>query len=281
LSELEWLELESPEQIMDGAIAKYELEEVYVLLSGGQDSIAIADYITTNHPDLFAGVLFTCTGLAVQRTRKFVVEYCKKRNWKLYFTWPKEKERVYNIVMKHGFAGAGNHRMWMGFLKYHTWYQFMMWRLSFGKKCAFISGVRKKESWARDKLKLYSKKPVDTDGKLIFIKPFLYKNGSQMYQYFIENDLRKSPVYSWLDMSGECECGAHAEPWELKMLEKNDPLTFESIQWLEEQIELHGNKKAKKYSKWGMGPSTMDVTNQTTFEDFVVNEDYCGESCEV
>jgi len=121
LSELEWLEPQSPEQIMVAAISDHELEEVYVLLSGGQDSISVADYISKNYPALFAGVVFTCTGMGVQRTREFVVEYCKKRKWKLYFTWPSEHERFYNVVMKHGFAGPGNHRMWMGYLKYHSW----------------------------------------------------------------------------------------------------------------------------------------------------------------
>lgn len=89
--------------------------------------------------------------------------------------------------------------------------------------------------------------------------------------------MKKSPVYDWFNKSGECLCGAHAQEWELKLLEKFDKLAFETIKWLEKQIQLFGTPKAKKYCKWGNGPSTENIQNQTTIENF--NEDYCGESC--
>lgn len=286
MSEIEWLEPQTEFQIMNEAIEKYSLDHIYVLFSGGKDSVSTADFIARNYPKQFKGCVFTVTGFGVPDTRWFAVNYCKYRGWPLFFTWPKEKERYYNMVLKHGFPGQGNHQMWMGFLKYHTWYQFMRWRLGLGEKACFISGVRKKESWARDKKKVYSKKPVDLDGKMIFIKPFLYKNGIQLWQYFNENELQKTPVYDWFDKSGECLCGAHAEEWELKMLEKNFPLGFEYVKWLEKQIMLYGTKKAKKFNKWGNGPHAEDVENQMDMSEFFgseinVNEDYCGESCQV
>jgi 3'-phosphoadenosine 5'-phosphosulfate sulfotransferase (PAPS reductase)/FAD synthetase len=280
--DLVWLEPKSPKEIMDELIDDYKKDVFYCLLSGGQDSICTADYISKNYPENFGGCVFTNVGLGTQLTRKFVLEYARDiRGWEINMTWPKEKERFYNIVMKDGFAGAGNHRMWMGYLKYQTWYELMKRQLKKGQKACFISGVRKKESWARDKIKLYSKKPIDADGKLVFCKPFLYKNGLQLQEYFIKRGLKKSPAYNWFDKSGECWCGAHASPWELKMLEIYDPLTFETIQWLEKQIQIHGSKKAKKYYKWGMGPKTSDIKKQMVFDQFIVNEDYCGESCQV
>jgi phosphoadenosine phosphosulfate reductase len=286
MNEIEWLEPKTEFEIMDEAIKDHNLDSIYVLFSGGKDSVSTADFISKNYPKQFKGCVFTVTGFGVPDTRSFAVNYCKLRGWPLFFTWPKEKERYYNMVLKHGFPGQGNHQMWMGFLKYHTWYQFMKWRLSLGEKACFISGVRKKESWARDKKKVYSKQPVDLDGKMIFIKPFLYKNGIQLWKYFNENELKKSPVYDWFDKSGECLCGAHAEEWELKMLEKNYPLGFEYVKWLEKQIMIHGTKKAKKYNQWGNGPKATDVENQMDMTEFFgneinVNEDYCGESCQV
>jgi len=285
-NEIAWLEPKSPKEIMDKAIEDYELDSIYVLFSGGKDSVCVADYVATNYPDTFKGCVFTVTGFGVPETRNFAVKYCNKRGWPLTFTWPKEKERYYNMVLRHGFPGQGNHQMWMGFLKYHTWYQFMKQRLNSGEKACFISGVRKKESWARDKKKLYSKTPVDTDGRLIFVKPFLYKNATQLWEYYNEHELERSPAYDWFDKSGECLCGAHAEEWELKMLEKYYPLGFQYVKWLENQIQLYGTKKAKKYCKWGNGPHANDVEAQNTMEQFfgneiVVIEDYCGESCQV
>jgi phosphoadenosine phosphosulfate reductase len=273
--DLVWLEPKTPKEILDEAIEKYDLESLYVLYSGGKDSVCIVDYVAKNYPKLFKGAVFTVTGFGSNDTREFAVDYCKRKNWPLQFTWPREDERYYSFVMRFGFPGPGSHKHVMGFLKYHTWSRFMRPKLKNGEKAAFISGVRKKESWARSKARVYSKSPVDLDSKLIFIKPFLYKNATQLYEYYNEHELEKSPTYKWFDRSGECYCGSFAEEWELKMMEKNDKLAFDTIKWMERQIQLIGTKKAKKYSKWGHGSKTEDIMNQSIIED------YCGESCQV
>uniref|UniRef100_A0AAT9J9S6 ORF30 n=1 Tax=Nitrosopumilaceae spindle-shaped virus TaxID=3065433 RepID=A0AAT9J9S6_9VIRU len=281
---LTWYEPQTPNQIMDEVIEKYGYDRFYVLFSGGKDSVCVADFISKNYPDRFAGIVYTNTGLGSQATRKFVVDYAKKRGWKIHMTWASEKERFYNIVLKYGFAFAGNHSMWMGYLKMHTWYYFLYPKIKSGENACFISGVRKKESRMRNKIKQYTKKPLDFNSGLPYVKPFLYKNGSQIWDYFIDNDLEKTPVYEWLNRSGECYCGAHAEEWDLKLLEKYDTLAFNTIKWLEKQIELYGSPLAKRYNKWGYKSSTKDISDQKTFDDFLkdgieVNEDYCGESC--
>ncbi len=200
--------------------------------------------------------------------------------WPLFLTWPSENERYYKIVMKTGFPRQGNHRLIMGYIKYHSWYYFLKDKIQKGEKACFISGVRKKESDIRNKRRIYTKKPVDTRSKYeVFVKPFLYKNGKQLWDYYIENGLEKTPAYDWLNKSGECLCGSFTEPWELKMLEKYDPLSFSTIKWLEKEIQLHGTKEAKKFPTWGgRGVKTDDISTQSTFEDY---EDYCGESCQV
>lgn len=267
----EVFELTTPHSIVTEAIENYGVKKLYVLFSGGKNSVVVADYIARYFPERFAGCVFTNTGLGSQETRNWVIGYCYGRNWELTMTWPKEKERFHNILMKHGFAGAGNHNMWMAYLKYHSWQQFIKDHLE--EKPALISGVFKRESFARTKLKIYSKKPIDTDGKMIFVKPMHRWNAIQFWDYFYEHKLAKSPVYDWFNKSGECYCGAFAEPWELKLLEKFDPLAFNTIKWEEEQIQLYGSKKARKYPTWGSGPKTVDVKAQRILED------YCAESC--
>mgnify|MGYP001560315453 CR=1 FL=1 len=286
MSELAWVEPQSPDQIMDQVITKYGYNRFYVLFSGGKDSVCVADYISKNYPDRFAGIVFTNTGLGAKDTRNFVVNYARKRNWKINMTWASDKERFYNIVLKYGFAFPGNHSMWMGYLKMHTWYYFLHPKIKAGEKACFISGVRKKESRARNKIKKYTKTPLDFNSGLPYVKPFLYKNGEQLWDYFIKNDLEKTPVYEWLNRSGECYCGAHAEEWDLKLMEKYDPLAFQTIKWLEKEIMKKGSNTAKRYSKWGFKSSTQDIEDQKTIKDFFgkdieVNEDYCGESCTV
>ncbi len=273
--DITWVEPQSPTEIMDEAITKYDLDSLYVLYSGGKDSGCVVDWTAKNYPKMFkkGGAVFTNVGLGAQDTRKFVVEYCHRKNWKLTMTWPIEKDRFYHVVLRHGWANVRNHKYWMASLKYYNWRALMMEALDRGEKAAFISGVRKKESYARNRLKRFTKKPIDKDGRLIFIKPFLYKNGIQLWNYYNENTLEKSPVYTWLNRSGECYCGAFLAKWELKMIEKYDPFAFESIKWLENQIELYGTKEAKLYARYGGFNSTGDSENQTAIED------YCGESC--
>lgn len=274
--DLVWLEPQSPEEIMSDLINNHKKTDFYVLYSGGKDSACVAHYIAENYPEHFKGVVFTNTGIASPITRKFVLDYCKEMNWKLYFTWARKS--YHDIVMQHGFPNPASHRVVMGYLKFQSWYYFIR---SVKKTSAFISGVRKKESWARDKVRFYTKKPIDINATMTFAKPFLYKNGTQLMEYFIKNGLKKTPAYEYFDKSGECWCGCFYNEWELKMLEKYDPFVFNTIKSLEKEVQLNGTKEAKKFPHWGRSVGANYSELQTTLEKFDVNEDYCGESCTV
>ena len=265
-----------PKEIVSMAIKQYSLEKLYVLFSGGKDSVCVLHFIATNFPDKFAGAVFTNTGLGSQETRKFVIDYCKKMGWKLYLTYPQENERFQKIMLKNGFATPGSHRIWMGYLKYHAWYYFSKWRKKENEKMAFISGVRKKESRQRAKIKGYARKPVDVNATMIFVKPFLYKSGVELWDYFIENKLKKTPVYDWLNRSGECYCGAFTQPGDLKVMQKYDPLAFDTIKYYEKLIKKNGTDVARKNSKWGEhNQSTNDIINQTLLDNFIkIDDDY-------
>lgn len=276
---LVWLEPQSPEEIISDLINIHKKTDFYVLFSGGKDSVCIAHYIAENYPENFKGVVFTNTGIATPITRKFVIDYCKEKGWPLELTYARKS--YYDIVMEHGFPGPGSHKIIMGYLKFHAWYYLLKEKVKQGEKACYISGVRKKESWVRDKIRFYTKKPIDINATLTFCKPFLYKNGTQLMEYFIKNGLKKTPAYDYFDKSGECWCGCFYNEWELKMLEKYDPFVFNTIKWLEKQILIHGTKDAKKFPHWGRSVGAVYSELQTTLEKFNVNEDYCGESCTV
>ncbi len=278
-TDLVWLEPQSPEEIIDELINKYDKDKFYVLLSGGRDSFSVLHYITTNYPNLFASAVFTNTGISSSMTRKFTVDYCKEMNWKLEMTWARRS--YYDIVMEHGFPNPASHRVIMGYLKFHSWYYYLQAKIKGGEKAAFISGVRKKESSVRNKQRFYTKKPMDHYGKVVFSKPFLYKNGEQLVEYHIKNGLKKTPAYDYFDKSGECWCGCFYNEWELKMIETHDPILFDQIKWLEKELQLHGTKEAKKFPHWGRSVGANISEQQTTFDSIDINEDYCGESCNV
>ena len=278
--DLTWLEPLSPKEIIeDELVKKHKIEKFYPLYSGGQDSGCIVDFCFRNYPEYTENAVFTCTGIGSPITRKFAINYMNEMGRKLELTW--SRKPYYDIVMNTGFPSAGAHRIIMGYLKFQSWYYYLKPKLKKGEKACFISGVRKKESMVRDKIKFYSKKPIDVNATLTFCKPFLYKNGSQLQEYFIKNGVKKSPAYDFFGKSGECWCGCFYNEWELKMLEKEDPFVFNTIKWLENQVQLNGTKEAKKHPHWGRSVGADISKQQTTMSEFEINEDYCGESCVV
>lgn len=274
--DLVWLEPQSPKEIMEELIDDHKIETIYPLYSGGQDSGCTVDFCYKNYPEMIGKVVFTCTGIGSPITRKFAIDYANEKGWDLELTWARKS--YYDIVIGDGFPSAGSHKMIMGYLKFQSWYYYYRQFMK-NKKACWISGVRKKESWARNKIRFYTKKPIDVNATMTFCKPFLYKNGTQLQEYFITNGLKKSPAYDSFGKSGECWCGCFYNEWELKMLEKYDPFVFNTIKWLEEQVQSKGTKTAKKFPNWGRSVGAEMSELQSVLGDFEVNEDYCGESC--
>lgn len=280
--DLVWLEPQTPEEIY-GDLIDLGFTSFYVLISGGRDSFSVAHktkaFLDENYPGYFKGGVFTNTGIASQMTRRFTIDYCKELKIPLNMTYARKS--YYDIVMEHGFPGAGSHKIIMGYLKFHAWYYFYKYvTKELSQKACFISGVRKKESMMRDKKRFYTKKPIDVNATMTFGKPFLYKNGSQLVEYSIKEGLKKTPAYDLFDKSGECWCGCFYNNWELKAIETHDPFLFNTIKWLESELQRVGTKEAKRFPNWGRSVGADFSELQTTL-DFNFNEDYCGESCEV
>ena len=276
--DLVWLEPQSPKEIIEELKDDYKIEKIYPLYSGGQDSGCTVDYCYKNYPEMIGKVVFTCTGIGSPITRKFAIDYANEKGWDLELTWARKS--YYDIVIEEGFPNAGAHKIIMGYLKFQSWYYYFKDFMK-GKNACFISGVRKKESWARNKIRFYTKKPIDVNATMTFCKPFLYKNGTQLQEYFIKNGLKKSPAYEYFGKSGECWCGCFYNEWELKMLEKFDPFVFNTIKWLEKEVQEKGSKTAKKFPNWGRSVGANISEMQSVLGDFEINEDYCGESCQV
>ena len=277
--DLVWLEPQTPKEIIEELKDDYKIEYLYPLYSGGQDSGSVVDFVHKNYPEMVKKTVFTCTGIGSPMTREFAVEYAKEKGWELESTWARKP--YWDIVKEVGFRGMGGHRILMGYLKFQSWYYYMRPKLKAGEKAAFVSGVRKSESMARSKIKFYSKTPIDKNATLTFVKPFLYKNGTQLQEYMIKEGVKKSPAYEFFNKSGECWCGAQSHAWELKMLEAHDPFIFNTIKWYEKQLQIVGSPEAKRHPHWGQSVGAENAVQQTTFGDFEINEDYCGESCGV
>ena len=177
-----------------------------------------------------------------------------------------------NLVLNYGFPTAGGHNLTMGWLKYFPMRNFIYQKIKAGENPAIISGVRKKESKRRSKRKSYASY-INNDGKIFFVCPLFFKSNDWVTKYWIENNIKRSPVYNTLHLSGDCLCGCFAKSSELKLLQMFHPEVFAEIKRLEKLVKEKGSKEAQKFTTWGNNnKSTSDIESQTTLESAICSE---------
>jgi len=275
----------TPNEIITEAIDQ-GLTDFYVAYSGGKDSGIVLDIVAKNYTDNFKGVIFVNTGIATQATIDFVKDYCNDHNYKLYTLYPHDVKRkkiskygkigdpftYENRILYHGFPMSGSHNITMAELKFYPMRTFIGKKIKNGERPAIISGVRKKESTRRNTRKSYSKY-INSDGNVIFVCPLYFKSNDWVTKYWIENDIKRSPVYDTLHISGDCLCGCFAKKEELKLLQMFHPEVFAEIKRLEKLIKKKGTDEAKKYSTWGNNKqTTIEVESQTTIESAICSD---------
>ena len=269
----------TPNEIVQEAINS-GYEDFYVAYSGGKDSGIVLDLIAKEYPKYFRGVIFVDTGIATKATVDFVNDYCKKHNYPLDVLHPtdvvRKKKSPYgkigepftfeNLVLTFGFPTAGGHRVTMGYIKWFPIRKFMKNKIKSGEKACIIGGIRRKESKRRATRKSY-KNYINTDGNITFVLPLYYKSNDWVMRYFIENDIKRSPVYETLHISGDCLCGCFAKKDELKLLEMFHPEVYAEIKRLEKLILEKGTDLAKENSNWGnLNTSTINVKAEDKVE---------------
>lgn len=258
----------TPFEIVNDAIKLHGITHLYVGFSGGKDSSVVADFIAEYFPEFFGGCLFCDTGIAVEESKKFVIDCCKERKWRLFITHP---DRTYEqIVTEVGFPGPAVHNFIMRYLKYipmrkliYKWYEM-------GRKPAIISGVRKQESVRRG---INASDEVYTDGKMIFVSPMLYKSDGWMYAYYFDHKLKRSPVYDTLHISGDCLCGCYSKPGEAKLIQIFHKRAAKFIKYLEDKVKtIRGPNGSNSFSTWGKQAGMTHAEEQQTLDYF--NEQY-------
>jgi len=271
----------TPDDIMKEAL-DIGLKDFYVAYSGGKDSGIVLDYVAKEFPKYFRGVLFINTGIGTDETLNFIKEYCKERKYPLHVVRPEDVKRVRKtkvgnpgevysyekLVLRYGFPQQGFHTITMRHLKYFPMRKFIKDRIKDGEKPCIVGGIRKNESKRR---KMKWKKYLYNDGKMWFVSPLFFKSNDWVYKYFIENDIKRSPVYDTLHISGDCLCGCFAQSGELEALRMFHPEVYEKIRKIEKKLQTCGTDKAKKNPTWGVFKQSTIKSNDE-IEQLVCNE---------
>ena len=272
----------------DGIISEAEKlgrDTFIVGYSGGKDSGKVLDKLLKMNK--LYGVLHLRTNTGVKITEDFVINQCKELGVKLFIREPTPLSFAYvAYCLQFGFPGPNMHSAIMKILKYKTMQKFVQESEFKGKHPAIIGGVRKFESVRR--MGNYDS-PITQDTDLWFINPIYYESDEEVYRYFIENGLKRSPSYETLGFSGECMCGSFATKGEAQLLKQVDPERFEFIEWITYGIKRFGSKEAKKYNKWGETQDFDSVRNQQILELFFDKDEIknlnkmlinsCGSEC--
>lgn len=253
--------------------------------SGGKDSGKVLDKLIKMGK--CHSVFHINTNVGVSKTRDFVIKKCREYDIPLHIREPTPLAFAYvAFCLEFGFPGPSMHDSIMKILKYNTMKKFVQEPQFKGKKPILVSGIRKSESTRR--MGNYNT-PITQETELWFANPIFYESDDEVYKYFLEEGLTRSPTYETLGFSGECMCGSFAQKDEALLLKQIDPYLFEFIEWITDGIKRFGTDRAKKYAKWGSTSDFDDVRNQEILERFFDEDELkhidkmaglaCGSEC--
>ncbi len=221
-------------ELMDEAIARYRPVQIYGGFSGGNDSLAECHWLMANYPS--AKLVHVNTGIGCRRTRQFVSETVERYGWPLVEMHAADCGQSYEwIVRKWGFPGPAHHHICYRRLKERPIALLVKrTKIKRSDKVLIATGIREDESLIRMG---YKGREINKKGAQVWVNPIYWWSRQTRDDYLMENQIRRNPVTDELGISGECMCGAFAQPGELDRLRKVDPELAARIDALHEEIK--------------------------------------------
>ena len=211
--------------------------ECYALVSGGKDSLSVAQ---TLHE---AGKLIACvslkTGISTPDWQPFVEKTCAERGWDLEFY--ETGESYDDLVLAHGFPGPSKHGKFMDRLKGRAVRKFKKAH----KGGILASGTRAKESVRRGA----NSSPVGMWEGAPIVAPIYDWTTDETWAFFRDRGFERAPGYSTLQISGDCLCGAFAREGELDAVKFHYPEVGKRFDALSAELK----PRLPQRCEWGWG----------------------------
>lgn len=227
----------TPKEIIKFAIQRYNSEKFEMLYSGGRDSTATLhttqQVIKELGKKIDLKLHYWDTLINAEENKEFVQSVAAKEGLELVTVKPKPHFQYEPFVERFGFPGPKAHQMTLGFLK---WFGFReAARAVKDENVLYISGRRKQESTNR--MNMASLQPVEhPETNIRTVAPHYYLGNTERDYYLKKYDLKVSPVYQTMHIDGNCGCGSHAGPDELKMMYIFHQPLFEKIQRIDDRL---------------------------------------------
>lgn len=228
------------DRIVTEVIAEHKPKAVYLLLSGGDDSMVLLD-VMAHRAD---AILHVNTGFGIPATNEFVREECARRGLTLHELMPPESFEELVLGRWDGFPG--DHKIAYGQLKRKAIERFLNKKTDPGKRIVLLTGLRKAESKNRE----YNYTPVERRGGEVWTNPLFFWTNEEMHAYRRDRNLPRNPVSTEMHMSGECLCGSRAHPGEREEWAYWHPEFIARVEALEAECQRLG----KTYCVWGQRP---------------------------
>jgi 3'-phosphoadenosine 5'-phosphosulfate sulfotransferase (PAPS reductase)/FAD synthetase len=229
--------IQDARRIFATALAEHDPVAVFLLTSGGNDSV-VPLHLFHNHPRVTAAVHID-TGIKVPDVEPHVSASCEALGLALLIYRATEHTKadgtpdpqVYeDFVRKHGFPGPAQHsRMYVRLKERQLDRLVREHKSNRTDRVMLVTGVRKAESARR----MGYVEEIQREGARVWVAPVANWSDADMLVYRKHHGLLESPVSARLGMSGECLCGAFAKPGELRRIAQHYPAVAQRIRDLE------------------------------------------------
>jgi 3'-phosphoadenosine 5'-phosphosulfate sulfotransferase (PAPS reductase)/FAD synthetase len=228
-------------EILLEAVGRHRPVAIFAAYSGGNDSIVATHFTLAVLPH--AKVLHINTGIGIPATRCHVRSTCSRSGWDLVeVTTPVSYEDLVLGRCKGymgGFPGRGMHRVMYNRLKERP----LRMALAEAKRghhrhsrVLIVSGIRADESKVRTG---YQRTESKVDSQ-VWVNPLYWCSHQDFADYRALHGLPRNPVKDTVGISGECLCGAYADPGELLAIKLTCRQTWAYLVDLEDRVRAAG-----------------------------------------
>lgn len=242
---------EAEEQHADGR----EIVARVILFSGGNDSTVLAHLMR----GMATHAAHADTTVGIEATRQFVRDTCQTWGLPLIEKTPPRSYEDLVLNVWGGFPGPSGHGRAFSRLKERALRRVRKELVTDPRtqRVLFIAGRRRLESARRSTIVEHERQ-----GSTIWASPLANWSSDDMRIYRALNpDAPRNPVAARLGMSGECLCGAFAEPGELDRIRDLDPDCAAWIDRLEQRALAAGHDPER--CRWGWGAYRLDTRPAT------------------
>jgi 3'-phosphoadenosine 5'-phosphosulfate sulfotransferase (PAPS reductase)/FAD synthetase len=229
-------------QALDEHLGGKRLVATAVLFSGGNDSTTLAHLFQTRATH----AIHCNTTIGVEATRQFVRDRCAE--WDLPLLEEIAPIDYHDLVVEQGFPGPAHHFKMYQRLKERGLRQAKKKLVRFPReeRVLFLAGRRRSESARRAGVP-----ENEREGSAIWASPFANWTKDDLNEYRETFDVPRNTMADTLGMSGECLCGAFAEPGEYDRILAAAPEVAEQILQIEEDAIAAGIPEPR--CRWGWG----------------------------